>query len=107
MGGTAAASAAAAADGMSSTARLILDTLEKMSTPLRDAQKMIPARTLPILETPSRAERRKAVFEKLNVSQSLLLGARSPDGTPNSLKTRRRDLAQVIFFDSCREISKL
>ncbi len=41
--------------GMSSTAKMILDTLEKMSTPLRDAQK------IPV----PRAERRRRIAEEL------------------------------------------
>jgi hypothetical protein len=43
---------------MSSTARLILDTLEKMSTPVRDAQKM------PIV---ARAEKRRQVKKNQSV----------------------------------------
>lgn len=48
-------------DSMSSTARLILDTLDKMSTPLMDARK------IPVL---ARAEKRKALEEELNCSLS-------------------------------------
>merc|ERR1719234_1031301 len=46
---------------MSSTARLILDTLDKMSTPIQDAKKM------PALVQP-RAEKRKLIEEELNCS---------------------------------------
>lgn len=45
-------------DGMSSTARFILDALEKMSTPLRDAQK------IPVV--PNRSERRKQIAQELD-----------------------------------------
>lgn len=50
-----------ATDSMSSTARLILDTLDKMSTPIQDAKKM------PALVQP-RAEKRKLIEEELNCS---------------------------------------
>jgi len=50
-----------ATDSMSSTARLILDTLDKMSTPIQDAKKMPP------LVQP-RAEKRKLIEEELNCS---------------------------------------
>ena len=42
---------------MSSTARLIFDTLEKMSTPVRDAQKLIPS----VSCSPPRAEKRRLI----------------------------------------------
>ena len=45
------------ASGMSSTAKLILDTLEKMSTPVKDAQK------IPLAA--ARAEKRRAIAEQL------------------------------------------
>jgi len=48
-------------DSMSSTAKLILDTLDKMSTPIQDAKKM------PTLIQP-RAEKRKLIEEELNCS---------------------------------------
>lgn len=67
---------AAGVDGMSSTARLILDTLDKMSTPLRDAQKILPfeERSSSLLHQrspgSSRAEKRKLIAEQLNLPQS-------------------------------------
>ena len=59
---------------MSSTARLIFDTLEKMSTPVRDAQKLIPSVSL---SSPPRAEKRRLIAEQL-------------DWCHDSLKRRRR-----------------
>ena len=63
---------------ISSTARLILDTLDKMSTPLRDAQKLssvLSNNTMQHHESPgqnhsrsSRAERRKLIAEALDAS---------------------------------------
>ena len=53
---------------MSSTARLIFDTLEKMSTPIRDAQKLIPS----VNCTPPRAEKRRAIAEQLDWSHGSL-----------------------------------
>lgn len=53
---------------MSSTARLIFDTLEKMSTPVRDAQKLIPS----VSSSPPRAEKRRLIAEQLDWSQDAL-----------------------------------
>ena len=63
---------------ISSTARLILDTLDKMSTPIRDAQKLssvLSNNSLPhdaigqnINNRSSRAERRKLIAEALDAS---------------------------------------
>ena len=63
---------------ISSTARLILDTLDKMSTPLRDAQKLssvLSNNNMQHHESPgqnhnrsSRAERRKLIAEALDAS---------------------------------------
>lgn len=53
---------------MSSTARLIFDTLEKMSTPIRDAQKLIPS----VSASPPRAEKRRLIAEQLDWSQSAM-----------------------------------
>jgi len=74
-----ASTAAAGADGMSSTARLILETLDKMSTPLRDAQKMLPFDGGE-MTTPSRAEKRKQIAQQFGLSQE----------TPSSAAKRRR-----------------
>ena len=63
---------------MSSTARLIFDTLEKMSTPVRDAQKLIPSVSL---SSPPRAEKRRMIAEQL-------------DWCHDSLKRRRPRLGQ-------------
>jgi len=60
---------------MSSTARLIFDTLEKMSTPVRDAQKLIPS----VSCSPPRAEKRRLIAEQFDWCQ-------------NSLKRRRPQL---------------
>jgi len=69
--GSSSACMSGSVDGMSSTARLILDTLDKMSTPLRDAQKMLPFQDdHEATQTPSRAEKRKLIAEKLNLSNS-------------------------------------
>ena len=62
---------------MSSTARLIFDTLEKMSTPVRDAQKLIPS----VSCSPPRAEKRRLIAEQFDWSQ-------------NSLKRRRPHLGR-------------
>lgn len=62
---------------MSSTARLIFDTLEKMSTPVRDAQKLIPS----VSCSPPRAEKRRLIAEQFDWSQ-------------NSLKRRRPQLGR-------------
>jgi len=72
--------AAAGADGMSSTARLILETLDKMSTPLRDAQKMLPFDGE--MTTPSRAEKRKQIAQQFGLSQE----------TSSAAKRRRPNL---------------
>lgn len=80
--GSSGAASAVAADGMSSTARLILDTLDKMSTPLRDAQKMLPFDEQQ--QTPSRAEKRKLIAEHLNLS------ATSQHGEGSAAKRARR-----------------
>ena len=63
---------------ISSTARLILDTLDKMSTPIRDAQKLssvLSNNSMPhdaigqnINNRSSRAERRKLIAEALDAS---------------------------------------
>lgn len=53
---------------MSSTARLIFDTLEKMSTPVRDAQKLIPS----VSCSPPRAEKRRLIAEQLDWSKDTL-----------------------------------
>ena len=66
-------------DGMSSTARLILDTLERMSTPIRDAHK------IPIV---GRAEKRRQVMSEL---ESSLVQSNCNNGTSNS-KRRRPNL---------------
>ena len=63
---------------MSSTARLIFDTLEKMSTPVRDAQKLIPSVSL---SSPPRGEKRRLIAEQL-------------DWCHDSLKRRRPRLGQ-------------
>ena len=65
-------------DGMSSTARLILDTLERMSTPIRDAQK------IPIV---GRAEKRRQVMSEL---ESSLVS--SSHASPSNSKRRRPNL---------------
>jgi len=59
---------------MSSTARLILDTLDKMSTPLADARRIPVPTSAPA--TTSRAERRRRIAEELLEGGSTLLGAR-------------------------------
>jgi len=71
---------------MSSTARLIFDTLEKMSTPVRDAQKLIPS----VSCSPPRAEKRRLIAEQFDWCQNSLnkrrrpqLGRSSPAGTLN------------------------
>ena len=66
-------------DGMSSTARLILDTLEKMSTPVRDAQK------IPLV---GRAEKRRQVMSELESS----LVQTSGSGAMQSSKRHRPNL---------------
>ena len=66
---------------MSSTARLIFDTLEKMSTPIRDAQKLIPS----VNCSPPRAEKRKAIAEQL-------------DWSHGSLKRRRPQLGNTTEY---------
>ena len=66
---------------MSSTARLIFDTLEKMSTPIRDAQKLIPS----VNCSPPRAEKRKAIAEQL-------------DWSHGSLKRRRPQLGNTSEY---------
>jgi len=58
-------------DGMSSTARLILDTLDKMSTPILDARK-IPTPVQP------RAEKRKLIEDELNCSLKSPARSRRP-----------------------------
>jgi len=63
---------------MSSTARLIFDTLEKMSTPVRDAQKLIPS----VSCSPPRAEKRRLIAEQFDWCQ-------------NSLKRRRPQLGRA------------
>jgi hypothetical protein len=73
-------------DGMSSTARLILDTLERMSTPIRDAQK-IPLK-VPIV---GRAEKRRQVMSEL---ESSLVQSHCSNGTPSS-KRRRPNLGNI------------
>lgn len=87
------------ADGLSSTARLILDTLDRMNTPLRDAQKMLPYDDVSAefshhskLETPSRAEKRKLIAEKLNLSSATFGGseAGSPAAGGSAAKRARR-----------------
>ncbi len=49
---------------MSSTARLILDTLDRMNTPIRDAQKLIPS--MSSSTSPPRAEKRRLIAEQLD-----------------------------------------
>ena len=67
------------ASGLSSTARLILDTLDKMSTPIRDAQRMSTVLSNNSLQHEhvnsstlgtkvSRAERRRMIAEALDAS---------------------------------------
>jgi len=58
-------------DGMSTTARLILDTLDKMSTPILDARK-IPTPVQP------RAEKRKLIEDELNCSLKSPVRSRRP-----------------------------
>ncbi len=67
-------------DGMSSTARFILDTLEKMSTPVRDAQK------IPLI---GRAEKRRQVMSELESS----LVQTSGSGAMQSSKRHRPNLS--------------
>ncbi|CAB4069348.1 NUP153 [Lepeophtheirus salmonis] len=65
----------APADAMSSTAKLILDTLERMSTPLRDARK------IPVIPSDiSRAEKRRLIAQELDSS---LLGGGLRRKRPN------------------------
>ena len=68
-------------DGMSSTAKLILETLDSMSTPLRDARKIPMTVTSSVT---SRAEKRRMIAEELDTS--LRRGVDTPMGT----KKRRR-----------------
>lgn len=77
--------AAAGADGMSSTARLILETLDKMSTPLRDAQKMLP---FDGEMTPSRAEKRKQIAQQFGLSHNQETSSAAKRRRPN-LGTRQ------------------
>ena len=63
---------------MSSTARLIFDTLEKMSTPVRDAQKLIPS----VSCSPPRAEKRRLIAEQFDWSQNSLKRRRPQLGRP-------------------------
>lgn len=67
---------------MSSTARLIFDTLEKMSTPVRDAQKLIPS----VSSSPPRSEKRRLIAEQLDWAQDSLKRRR-----PNLSASSRRD----------------
>eukprot|EP00096_Caligus_rogercresseyi_P012625 TRINITY_DN5348_c0_g1_i1.p1 TRINITY_DN5348_c0_g1~~TRINITY_DN5348_c0_g1_i1.p1 ORF type:complete len:510 (+),score=148.97 TRINITY_DN5348_c0_g1_i1:191-1720(+) len=67
------------ADAMSSTAKLILDTLERMSTPLGDARK------IPVTPDVSRAEKRRLIAEELDSS---LLGS----GSSGQSKRKRPNL---------------
>ena len=73
---------------MSSTARLIFDTLEKMSTPIRDAQKLIPS----INCSPPRAEKRRAIAEQL-------------DWSHGSLKRRRPQLGSNIAPETSGQLN--
>ena len=73
---------------MSSTARLIFDTLEKMSTPIRDAQKLIPS----INSSPPRAEKRRAIAEQL-------------DWSHGSLKRRRPQLGSNIAPETSGQLN--
>lgn len=63
--------------GMSSTAKIILDTLEKMSTPIRDAQK-IPMAS-------ARAEKRRAIADQLLERPPGGGGGGSAGSSPNSI----------------------
>lgn len=65
--------------GISSTAKVILDTLEKMSTPIRDAQRIpLPA---------ARAETRRAIAEQLLDRPSSALGGGGGGGSAGSSPT--------------------
>ena len=76
------------ASGISSSAKIILETLEKMSTPIRDAQK-IPVPSSSSSSSPStnalmaRAERRRAILDELS-------GRTSSSSAPSSLRKRPR-----------------
>jgi len=88
--------------GLSSTARLILDTLDKMSTPLRDAQKMSTvlnntslnhdiSASIDSRAKVSRAERRRMIAEALDASSVSMNLSNSSLSMQNDLGTTPYD----------------